>query len=97
MVANPVCKAASGCGPWKAPMIKNPEFKGPWEAPLIDNPAYKGVWTARMVSNPHYFKSEVRRLALAGSTALLGFCSVKSLVYVRSSMNDKTLVLTINK
>lgn len=54
MVDNPVCKSA-GCGPWKAPLIKNPDFRGKWSPPLIENPEYKGPWKARQIPNPDFF------------------------------------------
>ena len=41
MINNPDCKPA-GCGPWSAPLVKNPAYKGKWKVPKIDNPAYKG-------------------------------------------------------
>lgn len=40
-VPNPVCVGAAGCGPWKAPSVKNPGYKGPWIPPQVKNPSYK--------------------------------------------------------
>lgn len=53
-VPNPKCATAPGCGPWKRPMKKNPNYKGKWYAPLIDNPKYKGVWAPKKIDNPDY-------------------------------------------
>ena len=39
-IDNVKCKAA-GCGEWKRPSIKNPNYKGKWAPPLIANPKYK--------------------------------------------------------
>ena len=58
MVPNPKCADAAGCGPWKQPMKKNPDYKGKWTAPYIDNPAYKGVWAPRKIKNPDYFEDK---------------------------------------
>ncbi|XP_067900125.1 calnexin [Heterodontus francisci] len=55
-VANPKCETAPGCGPWKVPMIDNPDYKGKWKAATIDNPNYQGVWKPRKISNPDYFE-----------------------------------------
>jgi len=41
VVDNPKCEAASGCGEWKRPTMKNPKYKGKWVRPTIDNPDYK--------------------------------------------------------
>ncbi|OJJ82078.1 calnexin [Aspergillus glaucus CBS 516.65] len=57
-VANPKCNEVSGCGPWSAPLKKNPAYKGKWSAPLIDNPAYKGPWAPRKIANPAYFEDK---------------------------------------
>ncbi|KAI8809115.1 calnexin, partial [Cladochytrium replicatum] len=54
-ISNPKCEKA-GCGEWKAPMKKNPDYKGKWKAPMIDNPAYKGVWKPRLIPNPKYYE-----------------------------------------
>lgn len=56
LVDNPVCEKAVGCGPWKAPLIQNKEFKGKWRAPLIDNPNYQGKWSPRRIPNPDFFE-----------------------------------------
>jgi hypothetical protein len=57
-IDNPVCVSAPGCGPWTAPLIKNPKYKGIWKAPLIANQNYQGVWKPRMVPNPEYFEEK---------------------------------------
>ncbi|OJD35143.1 calnexin precursor [Diplodia corticola] len=57
-VPNPKCDEVSGCGPWTAPMKKNPAYKGKWTAPLIDNPDYKGPWAPRKIANPDYFEDK---------------------------------------
>jgi calnexin len=56
MISNPKCEDAVGCGPYDAPLVKNPLFKGKWSAPKIANPAYKGPWKARQIPNPNYFE-----------------------------------------
>lgn len=53
-VPNPECEGLSGCGPWKAPLIHNPDYKGKWTQPLIPNPEYKGEWKPRKIPNPDY-------------------------------------------
>ncbi|XP_054634250.1 calmegin isoform X2 [Dunckerocampus dactyliophorus] len=55
-IPNPACESAPGCGPWKRPMINNPQYKGKWKAPLVDNPNYQGVWKPRKIDNPEYFE-----------------------------------------
>ncbi|CAL9081866.1 unnamed protein product [Musa textilis] len=50
------CEAAPGCGEWKRPMKRNPEYKGKWHSPLIDNPNYKGIWKTQEIDNPDYFE-----------------------------------------
>ncbi|EOD50245.1 putative calnexin protein [Neofusicoccum parvum UCRNP2] len=57
-VPNAKCDEVSGCGPWTAPMKKNPAYKGKWTAPLIDNPDYKGPWAPRKIANPDYFEDK---------------------------------------
>jgi len=42
IVPNPKCLHVPGCGPYKPPKIRNPNYRGKWRAPLITNPAYKG-------------------------------------------------------
>jgi hypothetical protein len=44
-----------GCGEWKRPTIRNPDYKGKWFPPLIDNPDYKGPWAPRKIENKNYF------------------------------------------
>ncbi|XP_050416905.2 calnexin isoform X1 [Patella vulgata] len=56
LIDNEKCADAPGCGPWKKPSIKNPNYKGKWFAPIIDNPNYKGIWQPRMILNPNYFE-----------------------------------------
>lgn len=41
-------------GPWKPPMIENPNYRGVWKSKKIKNPAFKGVWEARKLPNPKY-------------------------------------------
>lgn len=53
-VPNPECEGISGCGPWSAPLIQNPDYKGKWSQPLIPNPEYKGEWKPRKIPNPDY-------------------------------------------
>ncbi|KTW30697.1 hypothetical protein T552_00409 [Pneumocystis carinii B80] len=55
LIPNPLCKEASGCGPFK-PMIRNPKYKGKWRPPLINNPKYVGEWKPRNIPNPAYFE-----------------------------------------
>lgn len=33
-------------------------LQGVWRAPLIKNPNYKGKWKPRRIPNPDYFKDE---------------------------------------
>ncbi|MEQ2188676.1 hypothetical protein GOODEAATRI_017425 [Goodea atripinnis] len=40
-IPNPACESAPGCGPWKRPMIDNPNYKGKWKPSMIDNPNYQ--------------------------------------------------------
>lgn len=54
-IDNPKCKAA-GCGVWKRPSIKNPNYKGKWAPSLIKNPDYKGIWAPRKIDNPEFFE-----------------------------------------
>jgi len=55
LVENPACKdGKTQCGPWKAPTVKNPEYRGKWKRPLVRNPKYKGPWSPRLISNPSY-------------------------------------------
>jgi calnexin len=53
-LGNPKCEV--GCGPWKAPMVKNPKYKGVWKRPEIKNPLFKGVWAPRRIPNPGYYE-----------------------------------------
>jgi calnexin len=48
-IDNPKCEEAPGCGEWKRPTKRNPDYKGKWSAPLTDNPEYKGSWSPRKV------------------------------------------------
>lgn len=41
-------------GPWRAPWIRNPEFRGIWHTRKIPNPDYKGPWHPRRIPNPEY-------------------------------------------
>jgi calnexin len=54
-IPNPACETA-GCGPWEAPLIRNPNYKGKWTQPTMENPAYIGEWTPRMIANPDYYE-----------------------------------------
>ncbi|KAL4584655.1 hypothetical protein LXL04_009261 [Taraxacum kok-saghyz] len=56
-IDNPKCEFV-GCGEWRRPMKKNPDYKGTWQAPLIDNPNYMGIWKPREIPNPDYFELE---------------------------------------
>ncbi|KAF0688436.1 Aste57867_19952 [Aphanomyces stellatus] len=42
-------------GPWRQPMMTNPEYRGKWVAPMIENPDYEGEWEPRKIPNPDYF------------------------------------------
>jgi calnexin len=53
-IKNPKCSV--GCGEWKRPKIKNPEYKGLWSPPKIDNPDYKGQWSPKRITNPDYYE-----------------------------------------
>eukprot|EP00283_Hemiselmis_rufescens_P022902 CAMPEP_0173439532 /NCGR_PEP_ID=MMETSP1357-20121228/21102_1 /TAXON_ID=77926 /ORGANISM="Hemiselmis rufescens, Strain PCC563" /LENGTH=529 /DNA_ID=CAMNT_0014404915 /DNA_START=13 /DNA_END=1602 /DNA_ORIENTATION=+ len=55
IVPNPKCKEA-GCGEWKRPMKRNPDFKGKWFPARISNPKYKGEWKPRQIPNKNYFE-----------------------------------------
>ncbi|BFZ55901.1 hypothetical protein PYCC9005_002942 [Savitreella phatthalungensis] len=58
-IDNPKCVGPdAGCGPWKRPLKRNPDYKGKWFAPKIDNPLYKGVWAPRKINNPSYFEDK---------------------------------------
>jgi calnexin len=54
LVANPKCAHAPGCGPYEAPLAKNPEYKGRWQPPKIPNPDYRGPWRPRRILNPDF-------------------------------------------
>ncbi|ODQ65851.1 calnexin [Nadsonia fulvescens var. elongata DSM 6958] len=54
-IFNPECES-HGCGEWRAPKIKNPNYVGEWVAPMIENPAYAGEWASRLVDNPVYYE-----------------------------------------
>lgn len=56
MIMNEKCREISGCGPWRRPTIRNPDYKGVWKAPLINNPAYIGKWEQKRIPNPDYFE-----------------------------------------
>ncbi|KAJ1510212.1 hypothetical protein HMI56_006443, partial [Coelomomyces lativittatus] len=56
VIPNPKCSQVSGCGPWKRPMKRNPNYKGPWTPSMIPNPAFKGKWKPAMVPNPMYIE-----------------------------------------
>jgi calnexin len=51
---NPKCFRAPGCGPYKAPKIRNLKAHGRWRAPYVPNPNYKGEWRPRQIPNPRY-------------------------------------------
>lgn len=54
-IPNPECEF-HGCGPWKAPLVRNPNYKGRWIQPKIPNPDYKGPWSPRKLPNPDYYE-----------------------------------------
>lgn len=54
-IPNPKCEPV-GCGEWKKPMKKNPDYKGKWTAPMIDNPKYVGPWKPRKIPNKEYYE-----------------------------------------
>lgn len=54
-VSNPECDD-HGCGPWEAPLIRNPDYKGKWVQPKIPNPNYQGEWSPQLIANPDYFE-----------------------------------------
>ncbi|KAF5095208.1 hypothetical protein D0Z00_003245 [Geotrichum galactomycetum] len=54
-IPNPECEL-HGCGPWTAPLIRNPKYKGKWVQPMIANPDYKGPWSPRKIPNPNYYE-----------------------------------------
>jgi len=57
-IDNPLCQSAPGCGEWKRPQKRNPNYRGKWRAPQIDNPTYSGVWGPRKIPNPDYFEDK---------------------------------------
>ncbi|MBN3290689.1 CALX protein, partial [Polypterus senegalus] len=60
-IPNPECEKAPGCGPWKYPMINNPNYKGKWKPPLIENAFFvpeQGIWKPRKIPNPDYFEDD---------------------------------------
>jgi calnexin len=71
LIANPACEKI-GCGEWKRPKIKNPNYKGKWKRPKVANPAYKGPWKARQLPNPDYFEdaSPAQNVAPMGALAI---------------------------
>lgn len=56
LIPNALCEKAVGCGLWKAPLVKNPDYKGKWRAPYIDNPNYKGKWSPKRIPNPDFYE-----------------------------------------
>lgn len=56
-IENPEC-ATHGCGPWKAPLVPNPDYKGKWVQPRIPNPDYKGEWAPKLIPNPDYYEDK---------------------------------------
>lgn len=54
-IPNPECEF-HGCGPWTAPLVRNPNYKGRWIQPKIPNPDYKGPWSPRKLPNPDYYE-----------------------------------------
>ena len=70
-IPNPACEEVPGCGPWKPPSKKNPDYKGKWSPPLIDNPDYIGEWAPRKIPNENYFEEEnPSHLAPIGAVAV---------------------------
>ncbi|CAG8552435.1 5888_t:CDS:10, partial [Acaulospora colombiana] len=69
-VPNPKCDEAPGCGEWKRPTKRNPNYKGKWYPPEIDNPKYKGLWAPRKIPNPKFFEdltpSDFEKIAAIG-------------------------------
>lgn len=55
LVVNPKCREVSGCGPWAAKKIPNPDYKAKWIQPDVKNPNYKGEWQPRNITNPKYY------------------------------------------
>lgn len=45
-------------GPWRPPMVENPEYIGVWKKKKMPNANYQGEWQARQVPHPEY-RSEV--------------------------------------
>jgi calnexin len=56
MIPNDLCFTAPGCGPYEAPVIRNPAFRGKWSAPMVANPKFSGNWRPRQIVNPDYFE-----------------------------------------
>lgn len=67
-ISNPKCELVPGCGKWKRPLKRNPNYKGKWYPPIIDNPNYNGIWKPRQIPNPDYF--ELDRLNLEAIAAI---------------------------
>ncbi|VEU21352.1 DEKNAAC102695 [Brettanomyces naardenensis] len=55
LIENPECEK-HGCGPWRAPKVKNSDFKGKWFPPMIKNPEYNGEWEPKVIPNPEYYE-----------------------------------------
>lgn len=68
LVPNPKCEKG-GCGEWKRPMKKNPDYKGKWKPPMIDNPKYIGDWKPRKIDNPEYYEVSSPKLLGIGGVA----------------------------
>jgi len=83
-----------GCGEWKRPFKKNPDYKGKWSAPFIDNPAYKGPWAPRKIANPKYFEDNdpVKSLDKIGGVGIELWTMTEDIlfdnIYVGSSLED---------
>lgn len=101
-ILNPLCQnldasIGEGCGEWKAPLVKNPNFKGQWTQPLIPNPNYQGLWRPQRVANPDFNEKElIEQLSKMDSdVGGLGFeiltvqgMSMFTNIYVGNSVRD---------
>jgi len=93
IIHNPKCDEV-GCGEWKRPMKRNPDYKGKWSEPYIDNPAYKGPWAPRKISNPGYFEdlSPITSLDKIGGIGIELWTMTEDIlfdnIYVGHSLDD---------
>ena len=56
--ANPNCPRGYGCGQYKPPLVRNPNYSPSQPPPMVKNPAFKGKWSPPLIDNPEFFLDE---------------------------------------